>query len=1094
VTCPSCGAQAGERGRFCAECGTPLAAGQAGRESRKKVSILFMDIVGSTTLAERMDPEALRQIMDSYFAACGAAIADHGGVVEKFIGDAILAVFGATVAREDDAVRAVRAAVTALGALQDLSAELMASYQVSLEARCGICTGDVVVTLLATGDFRVIGDAVNTASRLQNAAPPGGILLDAATAAMARSQVAIEPVTPLALKGKAQAVPAWRVAGTDLLEASAPDPAAPLIGRGDELDELRHSFRRAARRRQACLVTVLGGPGIGKSRLVREFLATLPDGPVGSNPAPSHPGPRDSSADTAAGGVTVLSGRSSAYGRGITYQPLAQMLRSYPGGWPALAAALSDEEGALAVRSLATIMNEAPATGQVGVEDISWAVRYLLEVLGRTRPLVLVWEDLHQSEQTLLDLVDDIATWLTDVPVLVLCVARTELLETRPGWGGGKPCAMALELGPLSYEQSAALVTELAMTGDVYPHEQQEACERVAGLCDGNPLFAELLLDVFAEAGPADQVPPTIQAVLGARLDQLPGPERAVIELAATIGRDFTREALTAMAQADEITSQDLGERLGRLTRRRVIRQVPPGSYSFAQALLRDTAYAFTSKARRERWHDFLACWYSGNGNGSACQASGSRVGLALGAAPGGTADPMVMAYHVEAAWRLHRELRPGDPTLPPLAPAAADALTAEGMQALGRKDLPAAIALLERARDLLPPGDARHTALAVHIADAGLGLWDEGRPAAALAAAEAALPGSRRNAAACAVTRDMVALRLGLASPSAAALTAERIAAELAGDPDDHLSWSRLHQLQAHVHLIAERTAAAEAALRLALARARAMGDRYEEERLVCAICELAQWTPTPVRDGLELCAALADRFAAGRGLLVPVLVTRAYLLALSGDVAGARRALATARASTSGLHLDLADAAVMEMTGFVESLAGDHRQAEAHYRRALAVLRTAQQAPDTQNIEVAIARELFRQGRAGAAGLALDRVEAGAPVMSARALIAATGLRARIAAASGHHEQALTLARDAEARGAGTDDPCLAAQVLTDLAVTARAASQLREARRAGHDAQRLLAAKGADMLADRLRDWLDAVENEDEGQPREIGADPA
>lgn len=1092
MTCPSCGAQAGGRGRFCAECGTPLAARPAGRESRKKVSILFMDIVGSTTLAERMDPEALRQIMDSYFAACGAAIADHGGVVEKFIGDAILAVFGATVAREDDAVRAVRAAVTALGALQDLSAELMASYQVSLEARCGICTGDVVVTLLATGDFRVIGDAVNTASRLQNAAPPGGILLDAATAAMARSQVAIEPVTPLALKGKAQAVPAWRVAGTDLLEASAPDPAAPFIGRGDELDELRHSFRRAARRRQACLVTVLGGPGIGKSRLVREFLATLPDGPAGSNPPLSHPGPRDPGADNAAGGVTVLSGRSSAYGRGITYQPLAQMLGSYPGGWPALAAALSDAEGALAVRSLATIMNEAPATGQVGVEDISWAVRYLLEALGRTRPLVLVWEDLHQSEQTLLDLVDDIATWLTDVPVLVLCVARTELLEIRPGWGGGKPCAMALELGPLSYEQSAALVTELAMTGDVYPQEQQEVCERVAGLCDGNPLFAELLLDVFAEAGPADQVPPTIQAVLGARLDQLPAPERAVIELAATIGRDFTREALAAMAQADEITSQDLGERLGRLTRRRVIRQVPPGSYSFTQALLRDTAYAFTSKARRERWHDFLASWYSGNG--SACQASGSRAGLALRAAPGGTADPMVMAYHVEAAWRLHRELRPGDPTLPPLAPAAADALAAGGMQALGRKDLPAAIALLERARDLLPPGDARHTALAVHIADAGLGLWDEARPAAALAAAEAALPGSRRNAAACAVTRDLVALRLGLASPSAVAVTAERIAAELAGDPDDHLSWSRLHQLQAHVHLIAERTAEAEAALRLALARARAMGDRYEEERLVCAICELAQWTPTPVRDGLELCAALADRFAAGRGLLVPVLVTQAYLLALGADVAGARRALATARASTSGLHLDLADAAVMEMTGFVESLAGDHRQAEAHYRRALAVLRTAQQAPDTQNIEVAIARELFRQGRAGAAGLALDRIEAGSPVMSTRARIAATGLRARIAAASGRHEQALALARDAEARAAGTDDPCLAAQALTDLAVAAREAGQPREARRAGHDAQRLLAAKGADMLAARLRDWLDAVENEDGSQPREIGADPA
>jgi tetratricopeptide (TPR) repeat protein len=270
-------------------------------------------------------------------------------------------------------------------------------------------------------------------------------------------------------------------------------------------------------------------------------------------------------------------------------------------------------------------------------------------------------------------------------------------------------------------------------------------------------------------------------------------------------------------------------------------------------------------------------------------------------------------------------------------------------------------------------------------------------------------------------------------------------------------------------------------------------MGDRYEEEWLAAAICELAQWTPTPVADGLALCAVLAERFAAARGLLVPVLVTRAYLLALGGDVAGARCALATARASASGLHLDLADAAVMGMSGFVESAAGDHQQAEAHYRQALAVLRTARQAPDTQNIEAAIARELYRAGRPADAARALDQAEAGAPVVSTRARIAAAGLRARIAAGSGDHARAIALARDAVARAAGSDDPCLAAQAYADLAVAARAAGDAEGAQCAGREAERLLTAKGAGLLAGRVRDWL-AGRGADPDEARETGADPA
>jgi class 3 adenylate cyclase/tetratricopeptide (TPR) repeat protein len=1036
MTCKACGGKTAQTDRFCASCGAALGSGAGHRESRKTVSIVFLDIVGSTALAERLDPEPLRQIMDRYFATCAASVTAHGGVVEKFIGDAVLAVFGATVAHEDDAVQAVKTAADSLDRLGELNAELAASYQVKLEARCGICTGEVVVVTTPGGDFRVVGDAVNTASRLQTAAGPGEILLSADTATMVRSQVGIESVAALALKGKAQPVPAWRVTSPDLADADRPAHAAPFIGRADELEELRQTVRRVKRRQQTCMVTVLGVPGIGKSRLVQEFLAAVP-----------------------AEEATVLSGRCSAYGRGITYAPLAEMLGSFPGGWTALAQMLGEDS--LTVRTLETIMAEptAGSAGSVGVEDIAWAFRHLLDLLGRTRPVIMVWEDLHWAEETLLDLIDNTATWLDDVPVLLLCVARTELLESRPTWGGGQPCAMTVELGPLTYEQCTTLVSELAMDGDVYPQGYDDIYSHVAGQCDGNPLFAELILDVFAETAPSARIPPTIAALLSARLDQLPCRERTLLELAAMIGRDFSRDALLAMAGAEGMGGAEADELTDRLVRRRVLRRGSSGTFRFTQALLRDIAYGRTSKSDRERLHEFLAQWLSGQGK-----------------------DGINVAYHVEAAYQLRKELRPGDSGLLRLAAEAAGALIAAGMSALARKDLPAAVQLLERGRELLPPGDARHTVIALHICDSGIVLRDDKRPLAALAAAEAALAGDHRNAATCAIQRGIVALRLGLAPPERVEKEAGRLTAALENDAGDHLSWCRLHQLQAYLHLVAERAALADASLRLALARARALADEYEQERLLSAVCELAQWAPTHVRDGLSLCAELSNRFAADRTLLVPVLVARAHLSVLAGDIDGARRSLAAARACAGDLHLDLADAAVMQMFGFVESLAGAHDKSEAHYRQSLAVLRAAQHAPDTQATEVTIARELFDQGRTAAAALALDGIEADDEVTSHRARIVAAALRSRIASARGRHDEAVVLARKAQTLSDGTDDLCLAGQTLADLAAVLRAAGRPAEASAAGTDAVRKFEAKGATLLAERIRAWLPGQGPED------------
>ncbi|WP_051740972.1 adenylate/guanylate cyclase domain-containing protein [Kitasatospora sp. MBT66] len=1108
MSCTACGHRTAEADRFCAGCGTPLAAAASPapppvvaepRESRRKVSMLFLDVVGSTTLAERLDPEPLRRVMDRYFASCGACIAEHGGVVEKFIGDAILAAFGATVAREDDALRAVRAATGALAALAGLTAELAAKYGVELEARAGICTGNVVVITRPGDDFRVVGDSVNTAARLQTAAAPGEVLICADTAAMVRAQVGIEPVEPLRLKGKSRPVPAWRVTAPDAT-ADEPAPVTPFIGRTDELAVLERGYRRARERREVCLATVLGAPGIGKSRLVREFLSGLPDGEA-----------------------LVLAGRCSAYGRGITYRPLAEMLGSLPGGRPELVRLLAEDAASagppdsadgrarrLVTRTLAAVTDPAepgnsaeptdpaavtepadpadPPPGQVGVEDIAWAVRHLLEVLGRSRPVVMVWEDLHWAESTLLDLVDEIATWLRDVPVLLLCVARPELLDQRADWGSGKPCATTVDLGPMSEEQTAALVGGLAQRGDVHAQdlrvdEQRELTGRVVALCDGNPLFAEQLMDVFAETAPGTHVPPTVQALLGARLDRLPATERGLLELAAVVGREFSRGQLRAMAEADGVVPTAADEATARLARRRVFEPGPAATYRFAQALLRDTAYEFTPKTRRERWHDFLADRFSR-------------------AHP---KDPMAVAYHVEASWQLRRQLRPGDRQLPVLAGAAAGTLIAEGTRALARKDLPAAVQLLERGRALLPVGDPRHIALALHVCDAGIWLQDETRCRAALDAAEAALPGNPRAAATLAVQRGIVALRLGLAPPATVAADADRLTALLEHDPGDDRSWSRLHQLRAHLELAAERTASAETSFRLALARARALADSYEEDRLLCAVCELAQWTPTPVAASLELCALLGRRFAANRSLLIPVLVARAHLEALDGDVAAARRTLAEALTYSHDVHTDLADAVVLDAAGFVESLAGAHEVAEARYRQSLGVLRAAEHAPDTRTTEVAIARELFAQGRTEAAAAALaaldppdgpdrgpggrDREQDGERPDgqddgpgdqdggNPRARLGATALRGRLASARGDHTEAVAAATAARRLSEGSDDPCLVGETLFDLAIVLRAAGRAGRATAEGTEALRMFEAKGAALPAGRVRAWLAA-----------------
>jgi class 3 adenylate cyclase/predicted ATPase len=1026
-------------------CGSALAA--AIRERRKNVSVLFIDIVGSTALAERLDPEALRQVIDRYFAGCTEAVIAHGGMVEKFIGDAVLAAFGADVSHEDDALRAVRAAADSLAAIEAMNDEIIASHRERLAARCGICSGEVVVTTLESGGFRVIGDPVNTASRLQNAAGTGEILIDAATAGLTRAHAVLAPVPPLTLKGKSRPVPAWRVTSVDPA-AAAGDPHAvgPLIGRDDELDQLRQTYRRVTQRRQVCIVTVLGVPGIGKSRLLHEFVRGIGD-------------------DT-----LVLTGRCSAYGKGITYKPLADVVASYPGGWDRLSEFLreADPGGPEIAACLATVLggsqDQDHDQGQAGVEEISWAARSMLEIAAGSGPVVVVWEDLQWAEENLLNLVDEVASWLTGVPVLQVCLARPELLETRPTWGGGKSCAVTLDLAPLTVAQSTALVCELASSADVTAHQQDDFAASVAVACDGNPLFAELMFDVYAGSAPAGTVPATIAAMLGARLDQLPEDERHVLERAAVIGREFGWEPLLAMSRADDVPDPDARRCLTWLQRRRLIQRAgPAGAFMFTQALLRDTAYGFTPKATRERWHQILACWLSQR---SAAAENGSADRYAL-----------QMAAHVEAASQLGRELRPGDTRLPQQATAAAGVLITAGEEALARRDLPAAADLLERGLSMLPAGDARQLRTVLHLADACLGHSDADRALTALTALSAAKQAPRLRMV-CEIQILTVHVRMRRCRLDQAETTAAGLRETLSASDRDDLAWCRLFQLDAYLHLAADRAGDATEAFRRALRQASRAGDGYEEERVLCAICELAQWSTTTVADGLSLCDELASRFAASRSLLLPVLLTQAHLHALAGDLGVARRSLGIVTRQAQDLHMDLVQAATSEVGGIVETLAGEPAAALRCYRDAERLLRAQNEFHEARTMAIRAARAQLELGQLSQARQELDAVVAADLAgLDLRARVLVQGLRGRVAAAAGAvGAAAIAAAREAVSLSESTQDLCLQGDAWTDLAVVLREADEPDSAAAAA--ARTALAryeSKGAVLLAARVRGWL-------------------
>ena len=617
TTCASCGAETPAGARFCPSCGVALAEATPPEEMLKLVTVLFADVVSSTARAERMHPEDTRALMTEYFAAMAEEIQAEGGTVEKFIGDAIMAVFGAPVAHEDDPLRGVRAARRLLGRLRSWNEERDPAER--LELRIGVNTGEAIAAGTAGADLLVTGDAVNVAARLEQAAEPGTILIGDRTARAVRGDFELREVERLRLKGKAEAVAAWLVEA----ERETPEPrgvpgvSAPLVGREYELELLRTTFERVRTGGRPHLVTVLGDAGVGKSRLVRELLSALD------------------------GTARVLVGRCLPYGQGITLWPLAEILKSEAGILdtdPSSVALAKLEQlverelgdGSAAehtVAALASTLGLRPSGDPLGALDPREAYRQLLAAwrallvsIARRASVVVVVEDIHWADATMLDVLDELAERV-EGPIFFLCPARPDLLRTRPDWGGGRRSFSSLPLDPLTAEQSARLVSSL-LDVDLLPEAVRD---RILERSEGNPFFLEEIVHHLIDEGllvatngrwravagiDEVEIPDTVQAVLLARLDLLAPEEKRVAQRAAVVGRVFWDGAVERLAGVDDVNAA-----LQTLRRRELVLDrsssalAGQNEFIFKHVLIRDVAYASLPRRERGRAHAELATW-----------------------------------------------------------------------------------------------------------------------------------------------------------------------------------------------------------------------------------------------------------------------------------------------------------------------------------------------------------------------------------------------------------------------------------------------------------------------------------------------------
>jgi class 3 adenylate cyclase/tetratricopeptide (TPR) repeat protein len=1054
AVCPNCGEDNPERAKFCLECATPLKTEPAPpQEARKTVTVLFCDLIGSTALGERLDSESLREVMDRYFTEMKRVVERHGGIVEKYIGDAVMAVFGLPRAHEDDALRAVRAAFEMTQSLATLNSELERHWDVTLATRTGINTGEVVVGDPNSGQRLATGDTVNVAARLEQAAAPGTVLIGEPTYRLVRDAVEVEVIESLAFKGKSERLPAFR-----LLEVKRGARGisrrldAPLVGRETEVAALINAFEGAAKERSCHLVTVLGEAGVGKSRLVAEVVDRL--------------GAR----------ARVLGGRCLSYGEGITFWPLAEIVKEAADvgdeDSPAVARSkiatmlTGEEEGTAISERLASVIGLVTTSFPIG--ETFWASRKALEGLARDRPLVVVLEDIHWAEETFLDLVEHVAEYSEDASMLFVCSARRELMELRPEWVQTKASATSISLEPLSQDESEVLVHNLLGASGL----SADARSRLTGTSQGNPLFVEQIISMWREDGTLSHkdggwllaadletiaIPPTISALLSARLDRLLPEERTVIAAASVAGQVFHLEAVQELSPPTLVPQVPAS--LAALTASEFIRPDVSGfvdeeGYAFSHVLIRDAAYEGILKRTRAQLHERFATWL--------VRTAGERV----------NEYEEIVGYHLEQAYRYSTELGMLTQRDQRLAERASEFLSSAGKQAFLSTDMSSALNLLGRAASLLPKENSERGQLLLMVGTAlsHVGQLEDAQHVLSEVIEDAVANGDKGLEYAALMER--LILREWETGQEGDLVSVIHEAIPFFERTNDGSGLARAFKWLSEVHNGREMMTARREALETALVHARKVQDKTQQVEIFTYLPAALAYSPIPVHEGIRRCREIVqDVEPLGRSLRATAVGALAFLLAQQGDFDEARRLLAESKATMGELNLPWMAARLSESSGLVELLAENPELAENDLREGCEAFANMGENDRAGGLAVLLAEALYRQGE-------YEEAEHCLRSTSLFEDAATLTVMAKILARRESHHEAKEMAHRAVALYEGMDNPHHHAAALVNLGEVLCLGGHEREAARPIRQALRLYEHKGNIVSAAKAKKLLEQL----------------
>ena len=1025
---------------------------------RKKVTAVFADMAGSTRLAETLDPELYRQVVQAFFERMAKTIERHGGTVENFIGDEVMGIFGTPVAHGDDALRAVRAAAEMLSELEELNGEIESRVGARLGLRIGINTGTVVVGAPIAGRSMSLGDTMNVAARLEKLAAPGQILMGEDTYRLVHGEVNVEPAGTVELRGRSEPLATYLLRDAARTEGE-PLGDRPMVGRERDLALLQVAFERCVARNSCEFVTVLGEPGVGKSRLVAEVLQRYQ------------------------ASATVLVGRCLPYGEGITYWPLTEIVWQAAGiedsdgadtARGKLDAALAgDSDGSAIARHLAQItgLDDSFDPG----EQAFWAVRRLLEAIAGRGPVVVWIEDLQWAEPTMLELVLYLARQARSFPIMLACTARFELLDKRPDWRQSSPTTISLDA--LDGDSIADLVDTLTGGGLVEPLRG-----RIVELAAGNPLFVEQLLSMLIDEGVLRRseagwvahngtrgldVPPTIDAILAARIDHLAPTERALAEAAAVIGKDFWANA------AAELAGEGGLEEVESLVRKRLIEPVrragvPRDFFEFRHILVRDAVYGALSKARRAGLHERFADWLLG--------WSGSRLGQI----------EEIVGYHLETAHQCRRDLLGPPDQVEQLAQRAAAHLSNAGRRAAARQDDAAAAALLARAVALLAEGGGSDPSARLEpLVELGTALVRGGQTERA----DQVLAEARRAVVAAGDERAEARMRVleanlkRLTDPiwwtNHGRTAAEQALAAFHRLGED-LDAARAWHLLGKVHSDRGQQAAAGEALERALELASGAGDAGVEAWIRYWLLQVSTLGPTPCEKVISRAREDLDwaRAHDNRALEGSTLGRMGEMLARSGKVSDAQKAFADARAVFVELDLPVHVAYLALSTAIVEPLASDPEAAERELLPAIELFVSSGASHICASLLPLLAGAVVEQGRVDEALELSERTEEISASDDLDAQVRWRVARAQALIAANRLAEAERFAREAVEVAEPGDTVVLTADARSCLGDVLLAARSPSEAVPVLEGALGLYAAKGDVVSEARLRTTLDAL----------------